>query len=57
MHKAKVFTSLFKTLVPKKFIIIRDELPGLKLIRPELIIAKNESFEEPLSLNAEISIS
>ena len=41
MHKAKVVTSLFETLVPKKFMIIRDELPGLKLIRPELMIAKN----------------
>jgi len=37
--------------------IIKDELPGLKSIRPELIISKNENFEEPLSLNAEISIS
>ena len=44
-------------LLPKKFLVIRDDLPGLKNLRPELIMAKNENFEEALSLNADIGIS
>jgi hypothetical protein len=56
MHTPKVASTLYDALLPKKFLIIRDEIPGLKALRPDMIM-KSDGFEEPLSLNADIGVS
>ena len=58
MHKIRQKDNdLYNTMIPKKFTIIRDDIPGLLAAFPELVLPNESAFEEPLSLNAEISIS
>jgi len=59
MHKIRQKDNeIYNALIPKKFTIIRDDVPDLSQAYPEMVLANDKDlFEEPLSLNAEIGIS